>query len=218
MMDTNTRQTTSGFFDGYARKFDAIYGNADTKLNAIVNKYLRRSMKLRYDRTLEGCAPIEGKRVLDVGCGPGHYAVALAERGAAHVFGLDFAQGMIDIAKDHAERAGVAARCDFALGDFLTYPLEGPFDYTVLMGFMDYMKEPRRVIDRAISLTRGKAFFSFPADGGLLAWQRKIRYRRRCELFMYGREQLHALFDDLPRARVTYETLARDYFVTVNVA
>src|SRR5580704_19177098 len=104
-MNTDTR-TTSGFFDGYARRFDAIYGNADTPLNAVVNRWLRRSMKLRYDRTLEGCVPIEGTRVLDVGCGPGHYGVALAERGAASVFGLDFAQGMLDIAKDRAARAG----------------------------------------------------------------------------------------------------------------
>jgi SAM-dependent methyltransferase len=211
-------RSTSGFFDGYAKRFDAIYGNADTPLNAVVNKYLRKSMKLRYDRTLEGCMPVDGRRVLDVGCGPGHYSVALAERGASHVFGLDFAQGMIDIAKEHASRAGVAGRCDFALGDFMTYPIAEPFDYTVLMGFMDYMKDPRAVIERAVSVTRRKAFFSFPADGGLLAWQRKIRYRSRCDLYMYGREQLHGLFDDLPRARVTYERLARDYFVTVNIA
>jgi SAM-dependent methyltransferase len=210
-------RSTSNFFDGYARRFDAIYGNANTPLNAVVNRWLRRSMRLRYERTLEGCAPIDGKRVLDVGCGPGHYGVALAERGAAEVFGLDFAQGMIDIAKDRAASAGVGGRCEFVLGDFMTYPLAGPFDYTILMGFMDYVAEPRRVIERAVSFTRGKAFFSFPADGGILAWQRKLRYRSRCDLFMYTRDQLHALFEDLPRTRVTFEKLDRDYFVTVNI-
>lgn len=210
--------STSRFFDGYARKFDAIYGNANTPLNAVVNRWLRRSMRLRYERTLEGCAPIEGKRVLDVGSGPGHYSVALAERGAGEVFGLDFAEGMIDLARDRAARAGVDARCKFALGDFMTYPLEGPFDYTILMGFMDYVREPRRVIERAVSLTRGKAFFSFPADGGILAWQRKLRYRSRCDLFMYREGQLHDLFDRLPRTRVTFARLDRDYFVTVNIA
>ena len=203
--------STARFFDGYAKDFDAIYGNANTPFNALINGVFRKSMRLRFERSVDGASPIEGKTVLDVGCGPGHYSVTLAKRGAASVTGLDFAKGMIDIAEGRAETAGVQDRCQFVYGDFMTAPLEGPFDYAIVMGFMDYMKDARAVVDRVLSLTRGKAFFSFPADGGVLAWQRKIRYRRRCDLFMYDDPALRRLFAGRP---VKIERLARDWFVT----
>jgi 2-polyprenyl-3-methyl-5-hydroxy-6-metoxy-1,4-benzoquinol methylase len=209
--------TTSEFFHGYAHDFDAIYGNKNTLVNSLINRYLRRSMRLRYEKTLEGCTPIEGKTVIDIGCGPGHYSVALAARGAAKVFGLDFAKGMIDIARANAEKAGVADRCTFAFGDFLTYPITEKFDYAVVMGFMDYIADPRALIERVLSMTTSKAFFSFPVDGGVLAWQRKLRYKRRCDLYMYNREQLRELFAGLPYRDIHVEQIDRDYFVTVTM-
>jgi len=205
---------TSEFFHRYARDFDAIYGTRNTFLNRLVNTFLRRSMKLRYEETLKGCDPIAGKSVLDVGCGPGHYAVALAERGAAYILGLDFAPEMLELARARAEAAGVAARCRFEPGDFLTYPLTGTFDYAVVMGFMDYVRDPGTVIAKVLRAATEKAFFSFPAAGGLLAWQRRLRYRQRCELFLYSEPDLKKLFA-ATGARWELKRLARDYFVTV---
>ena len=75
--------SVAGFFEDYARDFDALYGTRRSLLNDLVNPILRRSMKLRTERTLAGCSPIEGATVLDVGCGPGHHSVELARRGAA---------------------------------------------------------------------------------------------------------------------------------------
>jgi len=45
----------------------------------------------------------EGKRVLDLGCGNGYFAVLLAKRGA-RVVGVDVSERMIAIAKGHAPR------------------------------------------------------------------------------------------------------------------
>jgi len=156
------------FFDGYAGDFDAIYNRRSSFGSRVVNHIFRRSMQLRYLKTLEGCHPIEGKTVLDVGCGPGHYSISLAQRGAAHVVGIDFAGGMLRLATEHARQAGVAGRCEFREADFLTFISE-PFDYLILMGFMDYIPEPGRVIEKVLSLTRSKAFLSFPskADSSL---------------------------------------------------
>lgn len=209
-----TADRTSEFFQAYARDFDAIYGTRNTRLNRLINTCLRRSMKLRFEETLKGCTPIEGKRVLDVGCGPGHYAVALARRGADYVLGLDFAPEMLELAKARAQEAGVAGRCRFELANFLDYPLTETFDYAVVMGFMDYMRDPAPVISKALQATTAKAFFSFPAAGGFLAWQRRLRYRRRCELFLYSEPDLKKLFA-ATGARWEIKRLARDYFVTV---
>lgn len=205
------------FFHGYAHDFNAIYGDDNGVLNRVINRLFRQAMRVRYEKTLAGCSSVASKSVLDVGCGPGHYSVALAGAGAASVLGLDFAPGMIEIARGNAERAGVAERCRFVQGDFLTYPFDRKFDYTVVMGFMDYVRDAEAVVRRVLELTTERAFFSFPADGGILAWQRKLRYRSRCELFMYTRVQLDTLFGKLAPGRHAIESIGRDYFVTVTV-
>src|SRR5215471_5714500 len=95
-------ERTQEFFHQYANDFDAIYSNRNGLLNGFVNRVFRKSMRLRFEKSVEGCQPIEGKSVLDVGCGPGHYSITLARRGAGRVVGLDFAGGMIQIAAQHA--------------------------------------------------------------------------------------------------------------------
>jgi SAM-dependent methyltransferase len=208
---------TQDFFHRYASDFDAIYGSGTGPLQAVINRLFRRSMKLRFLKTLDGCQPIEGMTVLDVGCGPGHYSISLAARGARRVVGLDFAGGMLDLARRHAAEAGLAERCEFVTGDFLTFSHAEKFDYVIVMGFMDYREDARGVVAKVLSLTRHKAFFSFPAAGGLLAWQRKLRYRNRCPLYLYSREQLESLCASFPEARAAIEPIARDFFVTMSV-
>ncbi len=209
---------TQGFFHQYANDFDAIYSNRGGLVTGAINNIFRKSMKLRFIKSIEGCRPIEGKTVLDVGCGPGHYSITLAQRGAAHVVGLDFAEGMLQIAREHARKVGVADRCDFRTGDFLQYPASESCVYLILIGLMDYIAEPRQVVEKALSLTRSKAFFSFPVAGGVLGWQRKLRYRNRCDLFLYTRDQLAGLFGSFPGVESRIEPIARDFFVTADVA
>lgn len=208
---------TSEFFSAYAHDFNAIYGNRNTFVNRWINRHLRKSMRLRYERTIAGCSPIVGKTVLDIGCGPGHYSVALAKNGAARVFGIDFADEMISIAQKNAHSAAVDDRCEFARMDFLADPIDEKYDYSIAMGFMDYMADPRKTVEKVLSVTRGKAFFSFPADGGFLAWQRKLRYKPRCPLYMYTEPQIKELFSSVRPQQVRCEAIARDYFVTVTM-
>ena len=205
---------TQGFFHLYANDFDAIYSTRAGPLNRIVNRLFRKSMRLRFIKTLEGCQPIEGKSVLDVGCGPGHYAISLAQRGAARAVGLDFADGMLRLAAEHARQAAVEDRCEFRVGDFLEFAPGERFDYVIVMGFMDYMSDPQAVIRKVLSLTRRRAFFSFPAAGGILAWQRRVRYRKRCDLFLYRPEEIRQLFTGFPGVQGDISRIARDFFVT----
>jgi len=209
---------TRDFFDSYANDFDAIYGNRNGLINSVVNRLFRKSMKQRYEKTIEGCCPIEAKSVLDIGCGPGHYSVTLAKRGAGQVLGIDVAEGMLRLATEYARQAGAADSCEFRKANFYTFSPADPFDYLILMGLMDYMPDPKKVVEKAISLTRSKAFFSFPVDGGLLAWQRRQRYQKRCDLFLYTEDQLRALFSSFPGIHASIEPISRDFFVTVSIA
>jgi 2-polyprenyl-3-methyl-5-hydroxy-6-metoxy-1,4-benzoquinol methylase len=208
--------TTRDFFHEYATGFNSIYSNRNTLVNRFINGTFRKSMELRYRKTLDGCRPIEGKRVLDLGCGPGHYGIALAQAGAAHVVGIDFAQGMIDLAQQQAQAAGVTSKCTFLAADFCSYEPTAPFDYVVVMGVMDYVRDPKPLVAKVLSMTRDRAFFSFPIAGGLLGWQRKVRYRHRCPLFLYTQKQVKELFGDFSTALAKVEPIARDLFVQVS--
>jgi SAM-dependent methyltransferase len=73
-----------------------------------------------YDRpaTLELIGAVNGKRVLDVGCGPGFYLAELVDRGAT-VSGCDASARMVELAR---ARVGDAA-------DVRIHPLEEPFGW-----------------------------------------------------------------------------------------
>jgi SAM-dependent methyltransferase len=208
---------TAQFFDGYARDFDAIYGTKNGPVSAVINRLFRRCMKQRYLLTLEGCSPIAGRSVLDIGCGPGHYSIELAKRGAGKVLGIDFADGMLEIAREGARRAHLES-VTFQRADFLASTYPEPFDYVVVMGFMDYVRDARAMIEKALGATTAKAFFSFPLDGGVLAMQRRIRYRARCDLYLYSEAQVRRLFDGLSGVHIETKNLGRDLFVTAHKA
>lgn len=211
-----SQNRTSEFFNSYAHDFEAIYGNNHNHWNRFINKYFRKSMQLRYIKSIEGCFPIEGKSVIDIGCGPGHYIIVLAQKGACSVCGLDFATGMLELARQNAEKAGVLDKCNFICDDFLKVDFKEKFNYSIVMGFMDYIEEPSAVIDKVLDITTNKAFFSFPLDGGFLAWKRKLKYKNKCNLFMYKMDDLHNLFKGKNFKHIEFEQISRDIFVTVH--
>jgi len=211
------KKSVSEFFDSYAHGFDAIYGTENTLLNNLINSWFRKSMKIRYLKTIEYCEPIEGKTVADIGCGPGHYSISLARLGAKRVTGFDFAKSMLEIAEDNARKCNVEEKCKWVLGDFLEMQNDKVYNYSIVMGVMEYIKDPEKLIRKVDSITTDKAFFSFPCATGLLAWQRKMRYRQRCELYMYTKNQIMDLFFSISEKRIDIERISRDYFVTLHV-
>lgn len=104
-----------------------------------------------------------GASVLDLTCGPGLYAVALAERGA-DVTGVDFGPASIAHARKLAGEAGVTGRCRFVEADVRAYePEAGAFD-AVLFLYGQLAVFPR---DVAAQLLR-KAAKALKSGGGLL--------------------------------------------------
>lgn len=204
---------TAEFFNGYASRFDRMVNNP-----SVIDVVVRRSMILRHKMALDGCFPTEGRSILDVGCGSGIYTVELAERGAKYVLGLDFSKGMICMARARAAQQAVEDRCKFVLCDFSQPPLSKTtiFDYSVVMGVMDYVdKESSGVfINNVLKHTSSRAFFSFPKKGGLLAWQREVRYKLKCPLFLYTQPQIEALFREFSGVKLV--DIGREFFVSVS--
>jgi 2-polyprenyl-3-methyl-5-hydroxy-6-metoxy-1,4-benzoquinol methylase len=80
----------------------------------------------------------EAPRVLDVAAGHGLFGVAMAERSpAARVTALDW-EPVLEVARETAERAGVADRFDWLAGDAFTVDLGGPYDLALLPNFLHH--------------------------------------------------------------------------------
>ena len=74
-----------------------------------------------------------GSRVLDLTCGPGLYALALAERGCT-VTGVDFSPAALGYARDRAAQTGVAAACTFIEHDVRTVTVKaGAYDAVLIL-------------------------------------------------------------------------------------
>jgi SAM-dependent methyltransferase len=77
--------------------------------------YLRYSFTMgteqEVDFLVDQLGLVPGSRVLDVGCGPGRHAYALAERGI-EVHGVDISQRFVDLASDGAPAGTTFERAD----------------------------------------------------------------------------------------------------------
>jgi SAM-dependent methyltransferase len=69
---------------------------------------------------VDRAAPLDGRSVVDVGCGTGNAALLAAE-GGAKVTGVDPAQRLLDVAAAKAARRGLEA--DFVVGEAASIPL-----------------------------------------------------------------------------------------------
>ena len=71
-----------------------------------------------------------GDSVLDVGCGPGAVALAIARRSGAHVTGLDLVRGHVERARARAADEGLAERTTFIEADATAMPFaDASFDH-----------------------------------------------------------------------------------------
>ena len=149
------------YFDAEAERFDAIYRSDKGLTQRVVDRLFRTVIHRRFALTLELCGDVKGKRVLDVGCGSGRYAIELARRGA-EVVGLDFAPAMVEMSTQRASEAGLSDRCTFEVAEFLEWCEPHHFDICLGIGFFDYIAEPQRFLAKMRQITEGQGVFSFP--------------------------------------------------------
>ncbi len=107
-------------------------------------------------------APITGKRVLDVGCGGGILADAMARRGA-EVLGIDLATKALRVAQLHAleaQTAGVQYREISA--EALAAEQPASFDVVTCMEMLEHVPDPSSVVRACAQLVKpgGHVFFS----------------------------------------------------------
>jgi ubiquinone/menaquinone biosynthesis C-methylase UbiE len=202
------------FFEGYARDFDHIYDDTGKgPLARFIDTSLRKEMRLRFANAFEALEPMQGRSLLDAGCGGGRYAIPAAKAGASEVLGLDFSETMLQLGREKAAAEGVGTVCRFELGDLLTYPLaEKSFDYAIAIGFFDYMIDPQAALAALARAARRRVFVSLPKRWHLLTPQRYLRYTLfRCYVRFYSRPEVERLAASVAPKRTTILDIGREY-------
>jgi 2-polyprenyl-6-hydroxyphenyl methylase / 3-demethylubiquinone-9 3-methyltransferase len=102
---------------------------------------------------------LAGARVLDVGCGGGLLAEALARKGAS-VTGIDLAPGMIEAARLHAAESALAI--DYQLQDAAKLVGKVRFDVVCCMEMLEHVADPAAFMATLMQLVRpgGEVFVS----------------------------------------------------------
>ena len=98
-------------------------------------------------------ATLAGARVLDVGCGGGILAEAMAHEGAK-VLGIDLAQAALQVAQLHALESGAQLEYRLASPEALAADSPGTFDVVTCMEMLEHVPEPDRVLAAIATLLR----------------------------------------------------------------
>ncbi|MBJ89885.1 MAG: SAM-dependent methyltransferase [Woeseia sp.] len=98
---------------------------------------------------------LEGKRILDIGCGIGGPAFVLASKYGAHVTGIDIEPQLIEQARIRAEKLGLSSRCKFI--KVAPGPLEFPddsFDVVFSAGVIMTIEDQEEVLTEAFRVLK----------------------------------------------------------------
>jgi 2-polyprenyl-6-hydroxyphenyl methylase/3-demethylubiquinone-9 3-methyltransferase len=110
---------------------------------------------------IDGLAPLAGKKVLDVGCGGGILAEAMARLGA-QVTGIDLSEKPLKVAQLHLIESGLAVDYLGISAEEMAEKNPGSFDVVTCMELLEHVPEPASTIAACAKLLRpgGRAFFS----------------------------------------------------------
>jgi 2-polyprenyl-6-hydroxyphenyl methylase/3-demethylubiquinone-9 3-methyltransferase len=117
-------------------------------------------LRLRWIESLVGS--LKDQRVLDVGCGGGILAEAMARQGA-QVLGIDLSDKALKVAQLHALEQGVAGLSyRLASAEQLAAEQAGQYDVVTCMEMLEHVPDPASVVSACATLVKpgGWVFFS----------------------------------------------------------
>jgi 2-polyprenyl-6-hydroxyphenyl methylase/3-demethylubiquinone-9 3-methyltransferase len=106
-------------------------------------------------------APLAGKTVLDVGCGGGILAEAMAVRGA-RVTGIDLGEAPLAVARLHLKETGQEVEYQKIAAEELARAQPGAFDVVTCMEMLEHVPDPASIVAACAQLVKpgGQVFFS----------------------------------------------------------
>ncbi len=145
---------------------------------------------------IEARAPLPGLRVLDVGCGGGLLAEAMAQRGAV-VTGIDLAARPLEVARLHAMESGVEVDYQRSAAEPFAAQHAGTYDVVTCLEMLEHVPDPGAVMTALAQLVR---------PGGHVMCSTINRGPKAFALAIVGAEYLLRL---LPRGTHEYQKFIR---------
>lgn len=98
----------------------------DERAQAYSERRRRRGWKREIDERVSALLDVDSSHtVLEIGAGPGFFAIHLAKERKPRIVGLDFSKQFLNIAKDKVKRANVSDQIFLILGSADFLPLRG---------------------------------------------------------------------------------------------
>lgn len=174
-------------------------------------------------------SPLNGKRVLDVGCGGGLLSEAMSARGAS-VTGIDLADEALRVARLHLLESGERVDYRKVAAEELAGEQPGAYDVVTCMEMLEHVPDPASVVAACAQLVRpgGDVFFSTinrNAKAYLLAvvgaeyllrmlprgTHDYAKFIRPCELLRWARA---AALEPAELRGMSYNPLTRKFFLS----
>ncbi|MFL2530115.1 MAG: bifunctional 2-polyprenyl-6-hydroxyphenol methylase/3-demethylubiquinol 3-O-methyltransferase UbiG [Porticoccaceae bacterium] len=110
---------------------------------------------------IDNLAPVAEKKVLDVGCGGGILAEALAQRGA-QVTGIDMGDAPLGVAKLHQLESGLSIDYQKSTAEDFAKQHENAFDTVTCLEMLEHVPDPSSVVRACAKMVKpgGHVFFS----------------------------------------------------------
>lgn len=104
---------------------------------------------------------LQGRRVIDIGCGGGVLAESLARLGA-RVTGVDLSEKLLGIARSHARQEGLEIDYHFTSAERLAEVSPAAFDIVTCMEVLEHVPRPHALVCTCASLLKagGHAFYA----------------------------------------------------------
>ncbi|PID61485.1 MAG: bifunctional 3-demethylubiquinol 3-O-methyltransferase/2-polyprenyl-6-hydroxyphenol methylase [Gammaproteobacteria bacterium] len=114
---------------------------------------LHRINPLRLEWVAKHAGGLDGKRVLDIGCGGGMFAEAMASLGA-EVTGIDLATGAIEAARLHALDSGLDIDYREMPAEALASEAPASFDVVTCLELLEHVPDPGSIVTAAATLAK----------------------------------------------------------------
>jgi tRNA (mo5U34)-methyltransferase len=118
---------------------------------------------------------LDGRSVLDIGCNGGFYSIALKQRGAGRVLGVDVVDQYLDQARFAAETLGL----DIEFEKRSVYEVDqiaGQFDIVLFMGVFYHLRYPLLALDKVVTKVAGTLVFQTMLRGSAEPYQTRSDY------------------------------------------